>query len=263
MSKKMIKYFFIFSTFALMLSNASASPKGEILENILKFFAKGSQEAIENNSSIKSVGGRTIFKETIQKENNNEVKNGLSEDYILSHMPEGYELNQIKSKLKGNLDCSLPQEMKQITSVRSLKNAISNTVARQTPEQVRQAWQSIIENDAPFMFEGENGNVLGSIIPYLFGAADNCKGIVVIRVLEGKTSAKQDEAIAGLMLSPPYQLMDDVCNPMRISWMKNYGYLTEDYVVNSQFKIISSNVIGYEQCVSDDLKRWREFMATK
>tara|TARA_A100001015_G_scaffold188473_1_gene209883 strand:- start:269 stop:538 length:270 start_codon:yes stop_codon:yes gene_type:complete len=45
--------------------------------------------------------------------------------------------------------------------------------------------------------------------------------------------------------------------------MKDYGYTTEDYVVNSQFNIISSNVIGYEQCVGEDLKNWREFMAKK
>lgn len=263
MVQKKIYCFLFLIFFVLTNSNASASPMGEILENIFKYFARGSKEAIEQNSSIKSLGAREITKETIQIENNKEVKNGLSADYILSHMHEGHEVNQLKNKIKGNLDCPPPQEWAEVTSVRSLKNLISNVVSRQTPEQVRKVWLSIIENDSPFLFEGENGNKFGHIIPYLVGASDNCNGLVFIRVLDGKTSIEQDGAIARLMLSPPYNLMNEVCNPMRIDWMENYGYYTEDYVVNSQFKIISSNVIGYEQCVSEDLLRWRQFMVIK
>lgn len=249
--------------FVAMHSDANASPVGEIIETIAKFFARSSDGAVEQIPKTSSPVTREISQATIQ--NDNQFISGLSVDYILSHMPEGHEVNQLKNKLKGNLDCPRPQEPEETfpTSERSLKNFISNIVDSQTLEEVKNVWEAVRAEKSPYLTKSENGRITGDVLVYLFGATKDCKGLVSIRVLYGKTDDATDKALARVFFSPPHQLMNDVCTPMRITWMKDYGYTTEDYVVNSQFNIISSNVIGYEQCVGEDLKNWREFMATK
>lgn len=259
MHPKQIYFILCFIFIVFTHSDAAASPKAELIENIIKFFSRGAKEVAEESPIYGSIVAREGIKIIDQEENFNEVKNGLSADYLLSHMQEGQELDQLKSKLKGNSDCPQFDAQRKITNEKKfIKNLISMIVSNQSPEEVRRVWQSVRNNKSLFFHKNNNGHIVGEISVYVFGATENCAGLVSVRVLNGKTTRIEDELIASF---PDYQLMNDICTPRRISWMKNYGYKTEDYLLNSQFKIISSNVIGYEQCVSDDLQFWREDMA--
>ena len=96
-------------------------------------------------------------------------------------------------------------------------------------------------------------------IPFLFSATENCDGLISFRMVKGLLPDNQIEAVK-FLTDPPLNTLNDVCNPMRVSWMRLYGYTHIDVLVTSKYQLINRYLIDYEACTSQSLADWREFL---